>query len=250
MSLPWFPSSPQLWRIHLNTLVDFCGKEIDFSSRVLPRWVSWGLTHHFPFSLFPIGEVTGGLFSPEVCALGGGTTLASLFRVSELLFYFGVGVLQRNVRNLYLRNYSWEDFCKALYSMSFCPHQHSLGFPQLHLSRGSCWCHSPYLGLSAYYLMHKWARLLPGPLVYGTWFHNSHRGTFVYKWMLKFSCYKGGIEEGGLTPPLWFCHTQSQFYVFLPSSYTFYFLVLSVWCCRERHFCLIPDLSGKALTYH
>ena len=36
--------------------------------------------------------------------------------------------------------------------------------------------------------IHKWKRLLLGPLAYGAGSHDSHRGTFVHGWMPKFSC--------------------------------------------------------------
>lgn len=42
---------------------------------------------------------------------------------------------------------------------------------------GSCQFHSLNQGLSAYYLMPKWPRLLPGPLTYGA---GLHRGTSVH----------------------------------------------------------------------
>lgn len=55
------------------------------------------------------------------------------FSASELLFYFILfeGDASKECRNLFLGNYSWEDFCKALFSFSFCPHLHSLCFCQL-----------------------------------------------------------------------------------------------------------------------
>lgn len=48
---------------------------------------------------------------------------------------------------------------------------------------GYCRVHSWYWGLSVYYLMHRQARLFPGPLAYGTGSHNSHRGSFICGWI-------------------------------------------------------------------
>lgn len=41
----------------------------------------------------------------------------------------------------------------------------------------------PYQGLSAYYQIHRWAKVLLYPLVYGAGSHNSYTSTFVCGWM-------------------------------------------------------------------
>ena len=61
------------------------------------------------------------------------------------------------------------------------------GWNQLTVSRR---CHSWCPTLSAYHLTHQWVRVLLGPVVYGAWFHKSHRGTSAYGWMPNF-CWRG-----------------------------------------------------------
>lgn len=80
---------------------------------------------------------------------------------------------------------------KSLLFVGFCVSQKfsrfSLTWAGRHRGRrsGSHWFRSLCRSLSACYWMHRWARLLPGPLAYGTRSHNSHGGTFLHGWVPK-----------------------------------------------------------------
>lgn len=52
----------------------------------------------------------------------------------------------------------------------------------------------PQVDLSTYYLTHRWARLLPGPLAYDVGSHSFLKGTFICGWMPDFC---GGFSGGG-----------------------------------------------------
>lgn len=49
--------------------------------------------------------------------------------------------------------------------------------------------HRQEQGLSAYYMIHGWARFFPGPLVYSRKSHSSHKGTSVCVWMTSIYCW-------------------------------------------------------------
>ena len=61
---------------------------------------------------------------------------------------------------------------------------------------GHCQVHSQDRGLYAYYLMHRWVRLLQGPLVYVAGSHSSHKDTFVCGWVPNYFCCGGGQKPG------------------------------------------------------
>lgn len=42
----------------------------------------------------------------------------------------------------------------------------------------------------------QWTKLLPGPLIYDTRSHSSHKGTFVHEWMPNYYCW-GGVRGMG-----------------------------------------------------
>lgn len=60
---------------------------------------------------------------------------------------------------------------------------------------GYCRVYSQDCGLSAYKLISKWARHLPGPLAYGAGSHISLKGACVHGWMPNFFVAEGNKTE-------------------------------------------------------
>lgn len=73
------------------------------------------------------------------------------------------------------------DSTTVLLSVGVWPSQYTLGFFLTVVKRvGAGYGFLPVLqllqSLSAHYFMHRWVRLLPGPLGYGSGFNNSSKG--------------------------------------------------------------------------
>ena len=64
-----------------------------------------------------------------------------------------------------------------------------------------CWFCNLYGGLSAYYRIHRWVKLFPGPLASGARAHNTHKGAFTYGWISSSLLKNRGKKEEPLTPP-------------------------------------------------
>ena len=137
---------------------------------------------HSPLSLSPAGEVVSHWLI-QLCAVtpwgmsSAGKVHLTLSNASKLLFApteIETGSLLRKLGHLQRLSYLWVSAKSALSSFTLTADKRTCG-----CFTDSYWFHSLYQGQPAYYLMHTWVRLLPGPLTYAVGSHNSHRGTFV-----------------------------------------------------------------------
>lgn len=89
---------------------------------------------------------------------------------------------------------------QLIFCLDICLGQHSPGFfltmaTVVRAGQLCCWFHSPYSGLSAYYQIHTWVKLLMGPFMYTAGSHNSHKGTSDHRWRSNFLWERVGAKR-------------------------------------------------------
>lgn len=151
-----------------------------FSSSICPSEGKWALTHRSSFPSWDKMLQDSSAHAVPCC--GEGRCWQKFLLISSLHpdsfpLFIACYCLLLGRREFYNFSSFWRCLLRSALSR-FSPASAQRGWGKFTGSSGS----AAYWGVSAYYQMHMWARLLQGLLGYGAGSHNSLRGTLV--WMV------------------------------------------------------------------